>query len=1264
MKKFLSLALAFCMILALGSSISFAAPSPGIDPDEFQSPDYEYRPGVRWWWPGNAALTEDLIAQVDYLADNGFGMVEIVAFSAGFTQANGTSNGSIYTGHPSYDMDSILSYDSPEYYAKLEAVVNRCNERGIIVDLNMGSGYLASDDSVPLDDSQPHMALGRARITTESTAAIADIPVPPAEASMFYVTATTGVPTGIWSPAGATLCAVIMAEVMGTGSNISGRNQMFDFANPTAPTILKTYTSQAQLDLKNAVVYDASDLVDGKVPSFTPAKAAVYEIVALYSVPTGSAGLNAIRYNAAGERSYVADHFNRQKAEDYVHGWFGDPGLNRIVNNYNIRAAFNDSYEFWMDRYFGETIYAHAKDAAKPDGLLGYDITPFIPSFYQVYANGFQLGTAIWYSNLAGQVNTGTGSAFITNFGVTSAETTRITYDFNQMVNLAFQDGMAGFQAGLNSYDADGTGIKYRQQAYNPPIDTLKSAKFIDIPETEQENENNFRRVASGAHLYGRNLVTNEVYTLGNVPFNVTPQKIKLGFDTMAVGGVNNFFYHGLSATYFGNGTEDNLFTEEGWRAWPTIGVEMASTNVMSPYYKTMNEYATRANYVMQQGKPSSDVAVYMPLFGGAISSTAAQIQPLNRNGIAWDAINDDTITDDLIWNGSKLTNGIMEYSALVVSNATVPVKTMQALKALAEAGAPIILTTMPNAQPSYCGGDYVAQDALVGTLAGQIVAAPGGENIAATSSNYIAKILSVCTPGISYNQLSTDDIRLSRRALTSGGELAYIRNSNASNAYAVTLKVDPSLPNAYWLDQATGKIHKANVVNGSVSITVNRLGAVILLCEPSGVVMPASALSSGIPASIEQYSVLNTKNLTNSDFTLTVTSDVFNTSGGTTAGVVPGATETRVFTGTVLGNWSANNFQGNVLRWVSDPGVFSTKVQVDLDDYRSNRMILDLGTCNYAATVIVNGETVGQLYSVPYRIDITNALISGENEIDIQVQPLKINRRVGLRAAYVANPVANIKYRPYNSLASAVVDVGLTGPVNLLTVAGRNDVAVEAGIRANEASVIINDPASYTVSVMNATGAGVVELSFVFDGEVLAKDSIAVTPKNGFIPHMLEPAPVFTYLGAGMWQCDAKFMYLNNVKTNNLIDAVVISGTAIDYGPAVVTLTGFVASGDNGAGMGAMPSVIKSAEASVTVVGKPAQYSKYDLNQDGVIDEIDLLYLIYFYQWNDRDPGWATDDLYGVCAKDCDFQVNGKVDLADMIELTANYGPYDPYAW
>ena len=219
------------------------------------------------------------------------------------------------------------------------------------------------------------------------------------------------------------------------------------------------------------------------------------------------------------------------------------------------------------------------------------------------------------------------------------------------------------------------------------------------------------------------------------------------------------------------------------------------------------------------------------------------------------------------------------------------------------------------------------------------------------------------------------------------------------------------------------------------------------------------------------------------------------------------------------------------------------------------------------------------------------------------------------------------------------------------------------ADIRADEANVVVNNPVSYTVSLDKPKGAGVVELSFTFDGYVLDKDSIAVTPLNGFDPGVF-PGLSLQYIGSGVWQGTVKYMCPGYVNGDGPLDILKISATAIATGPATVTLTGFAASGDNGAGLGPIPSQIGTAAATVIIGAKPAVYSKYDLNQDGSIDETDLLYLIYFYQWNDRDPGWATDGLYGVYAKDCDFQVNGKVDLADMIELTANYGAYDPYAW
>jgi hypothetical protein len=224
----------------------------------------------------------------------------------------------------------------------------------------------------------------------------------------------------------------------------------------------------------------------------------------------------------------------------------------------------------------------------------------------------------------------------------------------------------------------------------------------------------------------------------------------------------------------------------------------------------------------------------------------------------------------------------------------------------------------------------------------------------------------------------------------------------------------------------------------------------------------------------------------------------------------------------------------------------------------------------------------------------------------------------------------------------------------------------VGASIRSNESDVVINNPASYTVSLKDTKGAASFELSFTFNDDFLDKDSITMTPLNGFDQGVFPP-PVFKYLGQGNWEVTVKYMYIladKFVDVYGPLDVLKISGTAVANGPATVKLTDFTVWGDINTGLGLMLSFIDKSEATTNIGSKPPKYSKYDLNKDGKIDETDLLYLVYFYQWTDRDPGWATEDLYGIFAKDCDFQINGRIDLADMIELIANYGSYDPYGW
>jgi hypothetical protein len=328
-----------------GAAFGAAPTAPAasaVDPALFADPSIDYRPGVRWWWPGNAASEADLIAQLDYLAENGFGMVEIAAFSQSYLAEDGTS-GSVYLADSGYDTEALLDYESPEFFAKLNAVVAHANELGITVDLNIGSGYLANDDSIDLEDSQSTLALGRATvhvddqgqvtlvsgdISTPAGAGTVELGIPAAEPSPFFDSEKYGYDFGEWDPESVGLSAVMLAPIADPGAPLDNANQTMtnDFSS------VNTYDSQSVLALDEAQLsypfegdttfsVDTTDLAVGD-----------YEVVALYSVATGAYGLNSIIENSSGDRNYVVDHLNPSAITNLVNGWIGESDLEGIVS--------------------------------------------------------------------------------------------------------------------------------------------------------------------------------------------------------------------------------------------------------------------------------------------------------------------------------------------------------------------------------------------------------------------------------------------------------------------------------------------------------------------------------------------------------------------------------------------------------------------------------------------------------------------------------------------------------------------------------------------------------------------------------------------------------------------------------------------------------------------------------------------------------------------------------------------------------------------
>ena len=98
-----------------------------------------------------------------------------------------------------------------------------------------------------------------------------------------------------------------------------------------------------------------------------------------------------------------------------------------------------------------------------------------------------------------------------------------------------------------------------------------------------------------------------------------------------------------------------------------------------------------------------------------------------------------------------------------------------------------------------------------------------------------------------------------------------------------------------------------------------------------------------------------------------------------------------------------------------------------------ANRALtLDLGSVKNIAEVSLNGKPLGILWKEPFRVDVTDALVEGKNELAIQITNLWANRLIG-----DANLPAE-KRRTWTSgeffkATDPLLPSGLLGPVQIL---------------------------------------------------------------------------------------------------------------------------------------------------------------------------------------------------------------------------------------
>ena len=100
----------------------------------------------------------------------------------------------------------------------------------------------------------------------------------------------------------------------------------------------------------------------------------------------------------------------------------------------------------------------------------------------------------------------------------------------------------------------------------------------------------------------------------------------------------------------------------------------------------------------------------------------------------------------------------------------------------------------------------------------------------------------------------------------------------------------------------------------------------------------------------------------------------------------------------------------------------------------QNSKLLLDLGTVHELAEVKVNGKSCGIVWAPPFRVDVTEAVKPGANQLTIEVVNFWPNRVIGDAGLPPPQRLTRTNIRKLTK-TTALMESGLLGPVTIQTV-------------------------------------------------------------------------------------------------------------------------------------------------------------------------------------------------------------------------------------
>jgi hypothetical protein len=321
---------------------------------------------------------------------------------------------------------------------------------------------------------------------------------------------------------------------------------------------------------------------------------------------------------------------------------------------------------------------------------------------YSVFSDSLEVFGSDWSSNLLDDFRGRRGYDLLPHLPAlaidTGPETEAVRHDWAKTLTELAEDN---YLKPIRTW-AHAHGTLFRSQTYGEPPMILSSAQFVDLPEGEHgpywRRFSDARWASSVCHLYGRPVASTETWTWLHSPaFRATPLDLKAEADRHFLEGINQIVGHGWPYSPPEAG-------EPGWRFYAA-----AALNDHNPWFGVMPDiarYLQRLSYLLRQGKPANDIAVYLPT-----DDAWARLKP---GSVAFDEMVDSLLGPTLIpailnagYNFDFIDDRAMEavgipYRIVVLPGVErIPLGTLNRLADYVRGGGAVVATrTIPSRAP------------------------------------------------------------------------------------------------------------------------------------------------------------------------------------------------------------------------------------------------------------------------------------------------------------------------------------------------------------------------------------------------------------------------------------------------------------------------------------------------------------------------------------------------------------------------------------